>query len=207
VKPYVVRQGEYLQQIAHRMGFDADAVWNAPENEALRKERSHPNILAACDILYVPEPKPPRSFKLEVGAVNTFVADTPKVTVSVKLAIDGKPCANEPYTVTDGGLPASGTTGGDGLVSFSVPITTAKVTVVLASKSIHYPVLIGHLDPIATDSGIRQRLSHLGFLRGGADSGDPVATAISQFQATQALPVTGEIDDATRDALAAAHGS
>lgn len=37
--PYIVLGGEYLLQIAHRMAFGPDAVWNADENRELRKER------------------------------------------------------------------------------------------------------------------------------------------------------------------------
>ncbi len=27
MKPYVVRQGDYLAKIAHQLGFDPDVVW------------------------------------------------------------------------------------------------------------------------------------------------------------------------------------
>src|SRR5208337_3002899 len=57
--PYVVRQGDYLAQIAFRRGFVADRVWSAPENATLREARKDPNILAPGDILHVPDDERP----------------------------------------------------------------------------------------------------------------------------------------------------
>ena len=59
MKPYVVKQGDYLLKLAHGLGFDADTVWNADENADLKAKRD-PNILCPGDLLYVPdsEPKP-----------------------------------------------------------------------------------------------------------------------------------------------------
>ncbi|MFT3767392.1 MAG: hypothetical protein QM820_18220 [Minicystis sp.] len=44
MKAYVVRQGDYLKQLAHALGFDADAVWNDPKNAELSQRRD-PNLL------------------------------------------------------------------------------------------------------------------------------------------------------------------
>lgn len=205
--PYVVRGGEYLRQIAFRMGFDPDAVWNADENSDLRTARGDHNILAPGDILYVPETTP-KWFSVNVGAVNKFVASPPTVTISIRLAIDGQACASEAYTIEGDATPASGTTGGDGLLKFTVPVTTRAVIVELPDRNIQFPVGVGDLDPITTDSGAAQRLAHLGYLEEGAGD-DPSALigALTLFQAAQGLPVTGMMDDPTRSALTSAHGS
>ena len=33
MKPYVIKQGDYLLKVAHLRGFDPDAVWSDPKNE------------------------------------------------------------------------------------------------------------------------------------------------------------------------------
>ena len=68
---------------------------------------------------------------------------------------------------------------------------------------------VGHLDPAATASGVRQRLTNLG--HGTRDEADllrpeALAAALKRFQRAQGATPTGEIDDATRDALERAHG-
>lgn len=40
MEPRVIRQGDYLLQLAHAFGFDADAVWNDPQNEGIRRLRA-----------------------------------------------------------------------------------------------------------------------------------------------------------------------
>ncbi len=208
--PYVVQQGQHLEQIAYRLGFDATTVWNAADNESLREQRPDPNILAAGDVLYVPDPKDRKWLSVTIGSVNRFRASRPRVKVQVKFAVDGMPCKNEAFTVVGDALPAGGTTGPDGLVSLSVPVTTCGISVILTSRNMRFPVHVGHLDPVATDSGVTQRLKHLGLMpspQSSPDPGEARLRGIAQFQARQNLPITGTMDDATRAALVSAHGS
>ncbi len=46
MRPYVVRQGDYLVKLAFVHGFDAEEVWNDPKNEEIRGRRADHNILA-----------------------------------------------------------------------------------------------------------------------------------------------------------------
>ena len=55
LRPYVIRQGDYVAKLAHRHGFDAAEVWQLPKNETLRRKRGSPDILYPGDILYIPE--------------------------------------------------------------------------------------------------------------------------------------------------------
>ncbi len=57
MKPYIVRQGDFLMKIAHAQGFDADVVWSDPKNEGLERTRD-PNLLHPGDLLWVPESAP-----------------------------------------------------------------------------------------------------------------------------------------------------
>ena len=40
MRPYVIRQGDYITKLAHQRGFDADAIWNDPKNQSLRERRT-----------------------------------------------------------------------------------------------------------------------------------------------------------------------
>ena len=42
MKPYVVKQGDYLLKIAHLAGFDADDVWGHAKNADLKKTADRP---------------------------------------------------------------------------------------------------------------------------------------------------------------------
>jgi hypothetical protein len=99
--PYVVRRGDHLLKIALRMGFDADAIWQGPKNAALRATRPSMNLLCVRDVLYVPE-RPARAWMpIEVGSMNTFVAEVPTVHLAMKFAFEGKPLASEKCTIRE----------------------------------------------------------------------------------------------------------
>ena len=74
---------------------------------------------------------------------------------------------------------------------------------------------IGELDPPDTPSGARMRLTSLGFYGpklAGKDQyverdDEALRGALRAFQASKQLAATGDLDDATRDALVAEHGS
>ena len=209
MQPYVVREGDHLSVIAHKLGFDADAVWNDSKNADLQKLRGSPNILCAGDILYVPDPKK-QWVPLTVGALNPFVAPVPTVKLSLGFSQNGKPLANVKCVVH--GLPAPNqfSTDGDGKLALSVPVTLQMVTVEFPDVPMVRRVKIGHLDPVSEPSGVLQRLQNLGYVspRTGADLTDPAAMAgpVTAFQKARGLAITGKLDDDTRNALRQAHG-
>lgn len=215
MKPYAVRQGDYLARLAGRMGFSADAVWNDPRNAELKELRGNGDVLYPGDLLYVPDAAP-EPMDLAAKSNNRFEAKVPVVTLDLVFSKDEQPLAGEPYEVH--GLPdrVEGTSGGDGGVKLTVPVSVHEVRVVFPKYNAVYPIRVGHLDPIDELSGVRMRLENLGFYRGlGAvapDDESDAARALDQravraFQAAHNLPVTGEVDDATRGALRDAHGS
>ena len=209
-EPYVVRQGDYLAKLAHRYGFDADAVWNDDRNADLRKLRSDPQTLCPCDILYIPEPKAPRTFALTVGVTNSFVSTTPTVPISITLEHDGQPVASTECVVH--GLPelSKVTTGSDGSLTFDIPVTVTSVTLVVPKLGMVRTIKVGHLDPANEPCGIVERLRNLGYLSSGTEALDAdlaLAHALSDFQVDCGLPETGVADDATIAKLSEAHGS
>ena len=214
MKPFPIRQGDYLSQLAARYAFDAQQVWSAPENAGLRSKRKHRNVLLPGDIVFIPQPVP-RKLGWTAGTHNTFRIDVPRIKVELALRDGNKrseAIASEAYRVE--GLPSAidGTTDGDGRVSFEVPIHVRSVRLSVPTRHLVLPVLVGDLDPVEDISGVRARLEHLGFYHPN-DTGTRESSevrdrrAIANFQKSRTLRVTGEIDAETRSALENAHGS
>ena len=209
MKPYVVRQGDYLAKIAHQLGFDADVVWGDPKNAEIKKKRD-PSMLQPGDVIYVPTETPKPDLSVTEGDSHAFQAQIPSITVSLVLQDGEGPIAGEPYVINGLGDPVKGTTGGDGGLTFTATVLTREVELVLEKRNVKYPVLIGDMDPLEEASGAKKRLDHLGFRdpdagENGAD--ETLSPAVLQaFQAAHALPVTGELDAATLAALKDAHG-
>jgi hypothetical protein len=211
---YIVRQGDYLERIAHALRFDADTVWNHPRNEDLRATRD-PNVLAPGDALVVPD-EPPAPAAFRVGEVNCFVAETPRVEVRLQLRAAGAPLAGARFVVRGTGETVHGATGPDGMVVVDVPTTVSFFSLVLPDLRLEYPVRVGYLDPVDTESGARARLTNLGYyvdptLNGlQLDEGyedDFLRFALESFQRAHDIPPSGIIDAATRETLLALHGS
>lgn len=208
MKPYVVKQGDYLEKIAHALGIDADEVWNDPKNAEI-KEKRDPNLLHPGDILYVPDCKR-QWLPLKAGADNLYISKVPRTTIRLAFKDLDEPRANEPYVIRGMGEPEEGTTDGDGVIEVKVPVHIREIQITFPKARITYPVHIGDMDPVGETSGVRKRLQHLGYLwaleAGEAD--DPEAMdrlAILAFQQDQGLEATGIMDEATRAALANAH--
>lgn len=217
MKPYVVKQGDYLEKIAHALGFEADEVWNDPKNAELKQQRD-PNLLHPGDILYVPDRKL-QWLPLKAGTDNLYIAKIPRTTVRLAFKDLDKPRANEPYVIHGLGEPEEGKTDADGVVEINVGVHVAEVVVRFPESDQSYQVRVGHLGPISEPSGVASRLVQLGYMRRpdaseGRSRQPAWATpearlrrAIQAFQRANGLPPTGEVDDATRAALEEAHGS
>jgi hypothetical protein len=212
--PYIVRQGDSVASVlAKNGGGDPASVWNDANNADLQKLRGDPAVLCPGDVLYIPETKP-AWLSVSVGTTNTFTAQVP--TQTVKLVLCGeKPLANEPYVVTELGDDIQGTTDGDGALSVDVPMTASSFVLVLSRRNIAHRVLVGHLDPVSERSGIRQRLSNLGYgstiapilEQFGVTSEYGVEHRLRAFQLMNGLEPTGDADTATTEALRTAHGT
>lgn len=121
------------------------------------------------------------------------------------------PIANVPYVLDVDGKLTNGVTGGDGVIDLPIPpgARRGKLTVnpgTPQEKIYNFP--FGSLDPIEEFSGVSRRLNNLGFFCGsGNASTKEFKAAVSLFQESFGLPITGAIDDATRDKLKEVHGS
>jgi hypothetical protein len=221
--PYVIRQGDHLLKIAHRIGFDVDEIWNDPKNADLKALRGDGTILLPGDILYVPDPTP-KSLGLSVGGPNGFSAEVPSVTVAVVFKdADGNALADEPYQLRgivdqDGAEPADDPkTKGDGSVNLKVPVHLREVEVFFPRRNVLFRLGVGDLDPHTEESGMLQRLQNLGLLgeqtaarllSGGGTDADKgsLEDAIKSFQEANGLEPNGEPNDDLKEKLLGAHG-
>jgi hypothetical protein len=206
-EPYVIRQGDFLSKLAQRRGFEADAVWNDPQNADLKQSRSSYDVLSAGDLIYLPAQKP-TTFSLSVGSENNFTVDVPLIDISITLTNDGEPVKSATcHVLLDGSdAPVDTTTDGDGLLKLKVPMDCDTLTLTLDEPPASYTVRIGHMDPENEPSGVVLRLTNLGYIDDPYPSDESLADAVRAFQTDAKLEPTGVVDDATRSALVKAHG-
>ncbi len=206
MRPYIVRQGDYLAKIAFEQGFDADEVWKHEKNKGLKEQGRSPEILHPGDLLMIPE-KDAAPTSANIQARNRYQADVAMTSIKVSLRGDeGKPVAGAPYVVEGFGDPTPANTDGQGTISVEVPVTCKTVFVVLPEMGRRLRFDVGHLDPSAEESGARARLSQLGLLHPLRGT-DARRDAIEHFQQRERLAVTGDLDDDTRSKLEQSHGS
>lgn len=215
MKPYVIKQGDYLLKVAHTLGFNADEVWNDGKNAELKKLRKDPAMLVAGDILFIPD-EPKKGLQLNAKQSNSFVARVPMVKSKLVVAVNGKPFANEKYVIEGLGKEEEELTTNDkGEVAIEVPVHVREVAVRFVDRKRRIKIAIGNLDPPDTSSGARMRLMTLGLYGGKMKGADPHVAhdettfkrALTKFQKKQGLEQTGELDKETQDALVKAHGS
>ncbi|MFO0547793.1 MAG: hypothetical protein U0271_05360 [Polyangiaceae bacterium] len=222
-RPYVVRQGDYLDALAHRFGFDAREVWESADNRALREQRGAGNVLAPGDVLQIPATPAPAP-RFQSGGTQRYRAHVPTVHIAFVLRGTSGGVSGEPYEIRGVGQePIRGSTNGEGVVELDVPITTTSFELELTRHGVVHPVLVGHLDPIDLPSGLEARLVHLGYLMPmpsrayGHFSADQlvseterarqVESAVRNFQSDHHIDPTGELCERTRTALLRAHTS
>jgi hypothetical protein len=216
VKPYVIRQGDYLTKLAHTNGYDADTVWKHAKNKELRERRSDPNTLLPGDILWVPEPTPARRLAVKSGTDNRYTARIPKMPVSVRLQLGGEPLVKEPFRILGVGPdPIEGATDEHGWLKAEVNVHVREIEVELTARDKTLRVRVGDMDPLNTVSGVKKRLTHLGFYQPskiGVDNDDAadghaLVSALKAFQQQRGLEPTGKMNEDTAKALSGHHGS
>jgi hypothetical protein len=220
MRPYIVRQGDYVRKIAAQIGCDEDNIWNDEKNKGLKDSGRTPELLCPGDVLFVPD-APTAPVPLALGSSNQFCGTVPPVKVTVVFHHDGAPLAGEAYRATGAGYESEGTSDGDGRVDLTVTTLHQHVDVFFVHRGLCYTIGVGHLDPVTESSGQDQRLTNLGHLPSDlpfADEADVEdegrvftpdfmrKAALFDFQRAQGLSVTAEADEATMKALEQAHG-
>jgi N-acetylmuramoyl-L-alanine amidase len=167
-QPYVVKQGEYLAQIAYEQDFDADSVWQDSANDEIRKLRPDPNILFGGDVLYVPDKTntDPKAHSLAIGSLNSFAAPpAPTAKLCIHFRSGSKAAHPSMAFVIEELEELTGlSTDGDGVATIQVPVSLAIATLRFVDTGDRYELAVGHIDPIDTLSGMAQRLTNMGFI-------------------------------------------
>lgn len=204
---YVVKQGDCLETIAPRYGWTAQALWDAPENAALAEERGDLNCLQPGDRLEIPTPRQ-REESVPTDGKGRFRISRPRSRLRVRLLMGNDPRAGEAYRLEyDTGEQHEGSTDGDGWVDQPLPLATRQATLYLCDDQEVHELAVGSLDPPTSTTGAQARLANLGHYFGEVDDtlGPATQAALRRFQAARGLDVTGELDDATADALRSDH--
>ncbi len=202
---HTVSRGDSIPSLAHDHGHFWETLWNHPQNAELKALRKTPNILNPGDEVFIPELRLKNASK-GTDATHKFERKGVPAKIRMQLMMLGEPRKNEPYTLVLDDKTIDGTTDGDGFVEAFIRPNCPGGKLILTNTGEEIPISLGHLNPIDTVSGVRQRLSNLGFYCGDGDEVDEATQiALSQFQGAHGLPKTGKIDDATRSKLQSLH--
>lgn len=227
---YIVRQGDFLAQIAKDHGFhDAMTIWNAPENARLRQDRRDPNVLTPGDEVFIPD-KVDKTSSVASGRRTTFQLGA----ASTKLRIRVRTIDNEPLVgaicklVVDGDAVVDGTKSPDGLIERAMPPLNPKGPRPLQGRldlldpSFELHLVVAGLNDESDIEGQQARLNNLGYFAGfdkppeGEPQNDDERAAQQQFKwaveefqkdVMNMKKPTGVMDAMTRAALVQEHGS
>lgn len=207
---HTVQPGDCIFSIAEEYGYHWETIWKDGSNTSLRQLRKSPAVIAPGDSLTIPD-KQLKNVDRPTDQTHKFVRLGTPAKLRLQFLRDGEPRAGEPYTLNVDGVIRSGNTDGEGFVTEYLPPKARRGELIIGQgdDQMTYPLQLGHLDPIDSDTGASQRLSNLGVLPPNADPSDAAARAhgLRQFQATHGLPITGEADEATKAKLKTLHGS
>lgn len=205
-----VLPGDCVVSLAAKRGLDPAAVFQLSENSKLR-EHNHDvqEILAPGDSLHLPA-RELRQENRPTGSYHPFTLKTHPARLKVRFLDNRQPRSSLDCIVQIDGVKSDATIDSNGLLDIPIPPTTTEVRVRLGGPDSRedYLLKLGHLDPLDTISGLQARLANLGFDPGPIDNilGPRTRAALSIFQRSADLPVTGEPDNNTRDRLHETHG-
>ncbi len=207
---YVVKAGDCIPSIAFEHGLFWKTVWDHPDNQELKEIRKDPNVLLPGDRVIVP-PLRNKEEPSQTEQRHRFRLKGVPERLRVVFKIENKPRENECYRlIVDNGQVQEGTLDADGLLDVAIPPNAKKVHVIVGEgiQEREHIFKIGHVDPISELSGVQGRLGNLGYPREwGTASDEEFRSTLLSFQQDHGLEATGELDDATRDALRQAHGN
>lgn len=114
------------------------------------------------------------------------------------------PCANVSFELTLPGETVSGTTDANGWLEQPMTpelaeggVLTVKYTPAGESEPLELEVHVPPTDDLESDALFVAHLRNFGYLVAGEDQ----ATSVARFQAAYGLPITGALDDPTKDAI------
>lgn len=210
---HTVEQGEDLISIAEKYRASAEAIWNDGANASLREERKSPFVLYPGDVLAIP-PMRPKRINIATDKLHTFRRKGLKEKLILHLLHNDKPRAGVNYLLKIEKRPMPGVTDATGKIEHWVKPTDRNGVLEILDPPPEgipspeiYEVLLGHLDPVENESGVRARLVNLGFLDDMNADETALKVAIEDFQHHWKLRMTGKADEKTRAKLIEIHES
>mgnify|MGYP006089388287 CR=1 FL=1 len=161
---HLVKTGDCLISIAHKTGHHIDTLLNDAANKETLGERTHPKMLNTGDRLTIPEIQR-QDLQAASGSKHRFKKRCGELAMlRVVFLFNDKPRANVPYIldIQDSNI-MTGETDSAGALEHPVPPVAKQGKIRLDDEDCEYQILIGHLNPINTLSGVSQRLKNLGF--------------------------------------------
>jgi Putative peptidoglycan binding domain/LysM domain len=201
-----IESGDSVSGLAKRYGFLPQTLWDAPENGELRSRREDMNTLMPGDVLVIPD-KRVDPIPLATGRSHRFRIKGALAILRMQVYDFGEPRAGEDFVLTVGSHVVEGTTDGDGVLEAQVPVLATSGHLVIGEDQFVVEILFGHLDPASELSGIQQRLLNLGYTchDSPGELGASTRRALGEFQSSQGLDVSGELDDDTRGRIVELH--
>ena len=196
-----------ILSISKQNGFFWKTIWNHGKNSELKALRKEPEILQQGDKVYVPKLET-KSVDKSTEARHKFKLRGEQAKFQMQLRRLGQPRSGEPFIMKIDGVLTNGTTDGDGWVKCDIPNDASSGEILLQEGTEIIPFSIGRLDPADSPSGVRQRLSNLGFPdEEGGSAKEMPAGALKKFQAKNKLEETGKHDGPTKAKILELHPS
>ena len=208
---HIVEQGECLSSIGAAYKMDWHKIWNDSHNADLKSVRKNPNVLFPGDEVFIPD-NDLREESCATERVHKFVLKAPSETLRIRLLDEfDRPRKQITYELVIGGhkgVRKQGTTDDNGELQEDISPLATQGRLFIGNEREEVVLCIGSLDPVTEITGIQGRLSNLGYNPGPIDGilGSRTREAISDFQDSYELDVTGEPNDATGDKLRELHG-
>lgn len=207
---YVVQQGDCLESIAFTVGLAWQAIWDDPQNAALKRARGSPNILLPGDRLHIREIAL-KTVDRPTDHNHLFVRKnlTSKLRLCIKQV--GQPRCNEQYFLEIDGKLFRGKTDGNGCIAVDIPPNATGGTLTVGAgrwNRLVVPLEFGAMDPITEVVGVQKRLQNLGFAcEPTGEIDEATSAAVAALQKAQNLELTGDLDRATIEKIKTLHGS
>jgi hypothetical protein len=195
---HTVKEGESVSSIAARYGFFDRTLWDLPENAALKKLRTNPNVLLPGDIVFVPD-KRPATYGGPTGGRHVFRRKGIPCIFRLRLFAGDQPRRNQQYELRFDRTVRKGVTNDQGVLSEFLPPETQQGRLTIGPDRFECVLQFGFLDPETEFIGVQKRLWNLGFDCGVCDGSPSEKTtrALLAFQRHYGLDPTGKPDAAT----------
>ena len=211
-RQHTIAPGETLAALAAEHGFSRGShIFEHPDNASLREHRDNPDVLAAGDVVVLPDPVL-GTVEVRVDVRHRFQVVRPRQHLRLKpVGCDGLSLDGRRYVLEVEGARFEGVIDGRIEHAIGVGARRARLEVEPESEgqaSIIWELEVGHLDPVETAAGLQARLNNLGFWVGpvDADVGPRTEAGIRRFQEAHGLDVDGTNSQEVLDKLREEHG-